>query len=56
MNGCVFKRKLPSGRVTWGYSVDAGRDENGKRRQIFKSGFERKLDADIELAKLVSCP
>jgi integrase len=54
VNGCVFKRKLPSGKVTWGYSIDAGKDEYGKRKQIFKSGFARKLDADIELAKLVT--
>jgi integrase len=54
VNGCVFKRKLPSGKVAWGYSIDAGKDEHGKRKQIFKSGFARKLDADIELAKLVT--
>jgi integrase len=54
MNGCTFKRRLPSGRVTWGYVIDAGRDENGKRKQIFKSGFGRKLDADVALAKLVT--
>ena len=53
MNGCVFKRELPSGSVTWGYSIDAGKDENGKRKQIFKSGFDRKTDADNALrAKL----
>jgi integrase len=45
MNGCVFKRKLPSGSITWGYSIDAGKDENGQRKQIFKSGFERKGEA-----------
>jgi integrase len=45
MNGCVFKRKLPSGSITWGYSIDAGKDENGKRKQIFKSGFSREKDA-----------
>jgi integrase len=45
MNGCVFKRKLPSGSITWGYSIDAGRDENGKRKQIFKSGFGTKSAA-----------
>jgi integrase len=49
MNGCTFKRTLPSGRITWGYSIDAGKDENGKRKQIFKSGFERKKDADDAL-------
>jgi integrase len=45
MNGCVFKRTLPSGSVTWGYSIDIGKDENGRRKQIFKSGFKRKGDA-----------
>lgn len=54
MNGCVFKRKLPSGKITWGYSIDAGKDENGKRKQIFKSGFKLKGDADRELAKLLA--
>jgi hypothetical protein len=54
MNGCVFKRKLPSGKITWGFVIDAGKDEAGKRKTIFKSGFARKLDADIALAKLVT--
>ena len=41
MNGCVFKRKLKSG-TSWGYYFAAGRDPDGKRIQIFKSGFETK--------------
>jgi integrase len=51
MNGCVFKRTLPSGSVTWGYSIDVGTDENGKRKQIYKSGFARKGDADTALRR-----
>lgn len=54
MNGCIFKRTLPSGRVTWGYSIDAGKDENQKRKQIFKSGFKRKGDADDALRQKVN--
>jgi Phage integrase, N-terminal SAM-like domain len=54
MTGCIFKRKLPSGKISWGFCLDAGRDENGNRKQMFKSGFARKLDADIELARLVN--
>lgn len=54
MNGCVFKRQLPSGKITWGYIIDAGKVEDSKRKQIFKSGFKRKLDADVALAKLVT--
>jgi integrase len=49
MKGCTFKRTLPSGAVTWGYSLEAGRDQNGKRKQVFKSGFETKDAADKEL-------
>lgn len=49
MNGCVFKRILPSGRISWGYSLDLGRDANGKRLQEFKSGFDKKSEADTAL-------
>ena len=45
MKGCIFKRRLRSG-VTWGYSFFAGRDDNGKRIQIFKSGFPTKGAAE----------
>jgi len=54
MNGCTFKRKLPSGRITWGYSIDAGKDENGKRKQIFKSGYKLKSEADTALRQKLS--
>lgn len=49
-----FKRRLPSGAITWGYSIDAGKDENGKRKQIFKSGFEREKDAAKALREKLS--
>jgi hypothetical protein len=49
MKGCTFKRLLPSGSITWGFSSDAGKDENGKRKRIFESGFSRKSDADTAL-------
>jgi integrase len=51
VTGCIFKRTLPTGRITWGYSIDAGRDEKGKRKQIFKSGFLRKGDAEDALRR-----
>jgi integrase len=54
MTGCVFKRRLPSGKISWGYIVDAGRDENGKRKQIFRSGFAKKGEADDEILKLLN--
>jgi integrase len=53
MKGTVYKRILPSGTVKWAVSVDAGRDENGKRKRIFKGGFAREKDADIELGKIL---
>src|SRR5713226_8998890 len=49
MTGCVFKRKLPSGSTSWGYVIDVGKDENGKRKQIFKSGYATKSEADQKL-------
>jgi integrase len=54
MKGCTFKRVLPSGKISWGYVLDADKDDNGKRKQIFKSGFARKFDADTELTKLLN--
>ena len=45
MTGCIFKRKLKSG-IAWGYSFFAGRDENGARVQVFKSGFPTKGAAE----------
>lgn len=49
MTGCIFKRKLPSGSITWGFSVDAGKDATGRRKQIFKSGFTKKAEAQAAL-------
>ncbi len=54
MNGTVFKRTLPSGSITWGYSVDAGRDEQGHRKRIFKSGFARKSDAETAFRQVLN--
>lgn len=51
MKGCTFKRTLPSGAITWGYSIDIGKDEHGKRKQIFKSGFRLEREAIDALQK-----
>jgi len=40
VNGSVFKRRLPSGTVSWCYSFIAGKDEKGKRIVNFKGGYE----------------
>lgn len=53
MKGCVFKRKLPSGKVTWGYSLDHGKGADGKRKQQFKSGFSFQREAADALKKLL---
>jgi integrase len=53
MKGTVYKRQLPSGKVTWAYQVDAGRDETGKRIRIAKTGFRREQDAERELRQLL---
>ncbi len=52
MNGCVFKRNLKSG-TTWGYSFFAGRDQNGKRINPFKSGYATKTAASAALRNAI---
>lgn len=54
MTGCVFKRKLHSGAVTWAYSVDVGRGADGGRIRQFKSGFARKSEAESALRILLA--
>ena len=51
MTGCVFKRKLPSGKISWGYSLDHGKGADGKRKQEVKSGFPRRSQAEDALRK-----
>jgi integrase len=53
MTGCTFKRKLRSGRVVWGYSLDAGKDEAGTRKRIFKSGFQFQREAEAARLKVL---
>jgi integrase len=53
MTGTIIKTKLKSGRISWGYIVDAGHDENGKRRQVMRKGFATKREADDALLKVV---
>ncbi len=53
MKGTTYKRKLPSGRVSWCLGIDLGRDRNGKRKRIFKSGFRRECDAQDELRRIL---
>jgi integrase len=53
MTGTVYKRNYKSGGVAWGYQLDAGLDENGKRIRISRGGFRRQADAGRELARLI---
>ena len=53
MKGTTYKRKLPSGRISWCLGIDLGRDRNGKRKRIFKSGFRRECDAQDELRRIL---
>lgn len=53
MKGTTYKRKLPSGKISWCLGIDLGRDKNGRRRRIFKSGFRLEDDADKELRRIL---
>jgi integrase len=48
MDGTVYKRKLASGKITWSYEINAGKDENAKQIRIVKGGFEKKGDVENE--------
>lgn len=48
MRGHVRKRGSK-----WVVVVDIGRDENGKRKQKWHSGFERRRDAEAALAEII---
>lgn len=39
---------------TWSFTVDLGKDENGKRKQKTKSGFKTKKEAEAVCAELIS--
>lgn len=54
MNGTITKRPQKSGSVSWGYSFFAGRDANGKRLQITKSGFSTKREASEALRSAIA--
>lgn len=41
-------------RVVWAFSVDVGHGGDGKRRQVLRSGFESKPEAEDALAALVA--
>lgn len=53
MKGTVYKRVLPSKKITWCYQIDAGKDKNGKRVRIAKTGFRREQDAERELRRVL---
>jgi integrase len=53
MKGTTYKRKLPSGHISWCLGIDLGRDRNGKSKRIFKSGFRREGDAQEELRRIL---
>ena len=46
MKGCVFKRRLKTGRVVWAFSVDVEKEDSGRRRRVYKSGFLFQRDAE----------
>jgi integrase len=45
VKGSIFKAVSKSGRVSWRYQVDAGRDEAGNRIRLSESGFRLEREA-----------
>jgi hypothetical protein len=54
MRGTIVKYEPKTGRPTFGFYFVAGRDENGKRIQVKKRGFEKKTDAEKALQKAIA--
>ena len=53
MRGSIVKYVPNKGKASFGYYFLAGRDENGKRIQVKKRGFEKKTDAEKALQKAI---
>ena len=49
MKGSVYKSTSKTGRVSWRYQIDAGRDEKGNRIREGKSGFRLEREAYDEM-------
>jgi integrase len=54
VKGTVTKRLTRAGRPRWAYVFDAGKDENRRRRQLTRSGFLTKREAEEALAKALA--
>jgi integrase len=54
MRGTVSKRLTHAGRARWAYVFDLGPDKDGKRRQLTKSGFETRREAEDALAEAIA--
>lgn len=54
MRGTITKRVRRSGKVSWGYSIDTGRDAESKRTRPQRMGFARRADAEAALAQILA--
>lgn len=52
--GSITRKKLASGKVSWGYSFFAGRDEAGKRIQKTKGGYATRKAAQDALQEALA--
>jgi hypothetical protein len=53
MRGTITKYTPKTGKPTFGYCFVAGRDESGKRIQVWKRGFIKRTDAEEALKKAI---
>ncbi|MGA7235938.1 MAG: tyrosine-type recombinase/integrase [Bryobacteraceae bacterium] len=53
MKGTVRRRTTAAGRARWEFVFDAGRDEDGRRRQLSKSGFATQRAAEDALREAI---
>jgi integrase len=54
VTGTITKYKLKTGKTSWGYVFTIGRDENGKRLQVVRKGFEKRGEAEDALREAIT--
>jgi Arm DNA-binding domain len=54
VRGTITKIRLKSGRISWGYVCDIGKDREGKRKQDTRQGFATRREADEALRDTIA--
>ncbi|WP_158750224.1 tyrosine-type recombinase/integrase [Acidobacterium sp. S8] len=54
MKGSIRKTKLKGKRISWAYVINVGRDREGKRKQVVRSGFTTEHEAEAKMREAIA--